>query len=106
MKTEYRKGCLQRDCVERKEYAGAHSISTRESKKEALLEYSLGRETLNQAFKRIKRNHGAPGVDGMTVDKAASWMKEHRDEPLQSIRKDATSPAQCDARKFRNQMVE
>jgi len=32
MKAEYRKGCLQRDGVERKEYAGAQSVEAREGR--------------------------------------------------------------------------
>ena len=30
MKAEYRKGCLQRDSAEHKEYAGAQSVEARE----------------------------------------------------------------------------
>lgn len=36
MKAEYRKGCLQRDSVEREKYAGAQSNDTREIEKEAV----------------------------------------------------------------------
>ena len=32
MKAEYRKGCLQRDSVERKGYAGAQSVAARDNK--------------------------------------------------------------------------
>lgn len=32
MKAEYRNGCLQRDSVERKGYAGVQSVATRENK--------------------------------------------------------------------------
>lgn len=74
MKAEYRKGCLQRDSVERQEYAGAQSTSARESKERDgaidLLEKILERDNLNRAYKQVKRNHGAPGIDGMTVEDA------------------------------------
>ncbi len=90
LKAENRKGCLQRDGVERKEYAGARSISAREGKERGgandLLESILERDNLNRAYKQVKRNHGAPGIDGMTVEAALSWIKEHRDELLESIR--------------------
>ena len=34
MKAEYRKGCPQRDSVEREEYAGARSASNREDREQ------------------------------------------------------------------------
>ena len=99
MKAEYlgNEGWLQRDGVEHKEYAGARSAETQEGKERGgagdLLESILDRENLNRAYKRVKRNRGAPGVDGMTVDKALPWLWEHRDELLQSIRKMKYNPA-------------
>ena len=40
-----------------------------------LLEKVLNRGNLNRAYKRVKANKGASGVDGMTVDKALPWLK-------------------------------
>lgn len=97
LKAENRKGCLQRDGVERKEYAGARSISPRESEERGgandLLESILERDNLNRAYKQVKRNHGAPGIDGMTVDAAALWIKENREDLLQSIRNGRYTPS-------------
>ena len=96
VKAENRKGCLQRDGVERKEYAGARSISARESEERGgardLLESILERDNLNQAYKQVKRNHGAPGIDGMTIEDALLWIRKHREELLQSIRKGCYKP--------------
>ena len=96
LKAENRKGCPQRDGVERKEYAGAQSFSARESKERGgandLLERILERENLNRAYKQVKRNHGAPGIDGMTVEKALLWIRENREELLQSIREGSYKP--------------
>jgi group II intron reverse transcriptase/maturase len=90
MKAENRKGYLQRDNVEHEEYAGAQSIDTRESRErdgaKGLLERILSRDNLNKAFKQVKSNHGAPGIDGMTVEAALPWLQENKDELLQSIR--------------------
>ncbi len=91
MKAEYleNKGCLQRDSVERKEYGGARSIDNREAEEAdgaEMLERILDRDNLNKAYKRVKANKGAPGIDGMTVEEALSWLREHRDELLESIR--------------------
>ncbi|TLN24692.1 group II intron reverse transcriptase/maturase [bacterium] len=97
MRAENRKGCLQRDGVERKEYAGARSIRPREGEErggaKGLLESILERDNLNRAFKQVKRNHGAPGIDGMTVETSASWIREHREELLQSIREGCYRPS-------------
>ncbi len=41
------------------------------------MEKILDRDNLNRAYKRVKANKGAPGVDGMTVEAALPWLKEH-----------------------------
>lgn len=97
MKAEYRKGYLQRDSVEHEEYAGAQSIDARESRERDgaidLLERILGRDNLNKAYKQVKSNHGAPGIDGMTVEAALPWLRENREELLQSIRDGSYKPS-------------
>ncbi|MGG1618864.1 group II intron reverse transcriptase/maturase [Paenibacillus sp. NRS-1782] len=97
MKAEYRKGCPQRDSVEHEEYAGARSAETRESGERDgandLLEAILDRDNLNRAYKQVKRNHGAPGIDGMTVEAALPWLRENRDELLQNIREGKYKPS-------------
>ena len=97
MKAEYLKGCPQRDSVERQEYAGARSTGSREGRERdgatGLLEEILDRENLNQAYKRVKSNHGAPGIDGMTVEEALPWLKEHKGELLSSIRDESFKPS-------------
>lgn len=78
------KGFLQRDSVEHKGYAEAQSTDRRDGKDRDgasdLLEAILDRDNLNRAYKRVKRNHGAAGSDGMTVEKALPWLKEQREE--------------------------
>lgn len=91
MKTEYTEndGFLQRDSVEHKEYAEVYSTNGREvDEKDGadLLEKVLSRDNLNRAYKRVKANKGASGVDGMTVNEAGSWLKEHKGELLEKIR--------------------
>lgn len=97
MKAEYRKGCPQRDSVEHEGYAGARSIGARESRERDgatdLLERILDRNNLNRAYKRVRSNHGAPGIDGMTVEAALPWLREHGAELLQSIREGSYKPS-------------
>ena len=53
---------------------------------ESLLERILHRDNLNAAFKRVRQNGGAAGVDGMTVDQMLPYLKEHGTELIESIR--------------------
>ena len=98
MKTEYaeRGGFLQRDSVEHEEYAEAYSAEIRKAEERDgadLLEKVLEGENLNKAYKRVKANKGASGVDGMTVNEALPWLKEHREELLESIRSGKYKPS-------------
>ena len=97
MTAKYREGFVQRDSVEREEYAKVPSASPGEGKErdgaENLLERILDRNNLNRAYKQVKRNHGAPGIDGMTVEQALPWLQEHREELLQSIREGTFTPS-------------
>lgn len=47
---------------------------------ERLMEEVSHRENLNQAYRKVKANQGAPGVDGMTVADLRSWLAEHKQE--------------------------
>ena len=81
MKTEYTEngGFLQRDSVEHEEYAEAYSTENQKIKERDsadLLEKVLDRDNLNKAYKRVKANKGASGVDGMTIDETLVWLKE------------------------------
>ena len=96
-KAEYfqEEGCLQRDSAEHEEYAGAQSAGTQEGREADgadLLECILSRDNLNRAYKRVKANKGAPGIDGMTVEEALPWLQQHRTELLDSIREGKYKP--------------
>ena len=73
MKAENRgnEGFLQRQSVEHLEYAEARSTDRSEGKERDgpsdLLEAILDRDNLNRAYKRVKSNHGAAGIDGAPV---------------------------------------
>jgi RNA-directed DNA polymerase len=42
-----------------------------------LMEEVCKRENLKRAWQRVKRNKGGPGVDGMTIDDAGGYLREH-----------------------------
>ena len=42
-----------------------------------LMEQVVARENAMQAFKRVRRNKGSPGIDGMTVDQLEPYLREH-----------------------------
>ena len=44
---------------------------------EQLMEEVCDRENLVRAWKRVRRNKGGPGVDGMTIDDAKDYLREH-----------------------------
>jgi RNA-directed DNA polymerase len=44
---------------------------------EPLMEEVCDRENLVRAWKRVRRNKGSPGVDGMTIDDARDHLREH-----------------------------
>lgn len=43
------------------------------------------RANLLDAYRKVKRNKGAPGVDGMTVDDLGDWLRAHHGALVQSL---------------------
>jgi RNA-directed DNA polymerase len=44
---------------------------------EELMEQIVSLENATAAWKAVKRNHGAPGIDGMTVEQLRDHVREH-----------------------------
>lgn len=96
-KAENVRSCPQRDSTECEGYAGAQSAVQPGSgetagRSQKLLEAILYRDNLNRAYKQVKANKGAPGVDGMTVEEARPWLKEHGKEMTEAIRSGKYKP--------------
>ena len=96
-KAENVRSCLQRDSTECEGYAGAQSAvqpgnEETAGRSQKLLEAILYRDNLNRAYKRVKANKGAPGVDGVTVEEALPWLKEHGKEMTEAIRSGKYKP--------------
>ena len=84
---------LQRVSAEQKEYAevceppkmAETDITNRTEQTEGLLEQILTPDNLNRAYRQVKRNKGAGGIDGMQVDELLPYLKENRNELLQTL---------------------
>ncbi len=50
-----------------------------------LMEKVASSANLNQAYKRVKANDGAPGVDGMTAAALRAWIAENRERLVASL---------------------
>lgn len=51
-----------------------------------LLDLILRKENLNNAYKRVKSNKGAGGIDGMQVDELLPYLRENQNTLIQEIR--------------------
>lgn len=57
-----------------------------------LLEQILSKDNLNLAYKRVKANKGASGIDNMQVDELLQYLKENGDQLKEDIRKGKYNP--------------
>lgn len=46
----------------------------------------LSKENLNAAWKHVRSNKGAPGIDGITIDDFVAYFKDIGHSLIQSIR--------------------
>lgn len=51
-----------------------------------LIDVITSKENLNRAYKKVVENKGAGGVDGMKVEELGAYIKDNKDEIVQSIR--------------------
>ena len=98
MSVENKDSCPQKDSAERKGYVRAHRSfnriwKERDSAEPDILSKILGKDNLDRAYKRVKANKGAPGVDGMTTTEAHLWFREHNHELVERIRKGHYTPS-------------
>ncbi len=93
-------GYLQRVSAEQKEHAEAsvHSRITENNhiitdfQTDELLEQILQSDNLNKAYKKVKSNKGAGGVDGMSVDELLTFLRENRKQLIQKLREGKYKP--------------
>jgi RNA-directed DNA polymerase len=93
-------GYLQRVSAEQKEYAevSAHSRITENNhiitdfQTDGLLEQILQSDNLNKAYKKVKSNKGAGGVDGMSVDELLTFLKDNQKQLIQRLKEGKYKP--------------
>ena len=85
---------LQMVSAEQKEYAevSTHSRITENNdiitdfQTDKQMEKILQSNNLNEAYKKVKSNKGAGGVDGMSVDELLSFLKDNQKQLVQKLR--------------------
>ena len=95
MQKIWKQNCPEKDKLEAESYSGVRSMSIRETGAKDgvdLFERILERNNLNRAYKQVKRNGGAPGVDGMSVDDLLAYLREHKESFLESLRNGTYRP--------------
>ena len=91
-------GCSQRDNAEHEGYVKASRSfnriwKERDSAQPRLLEAILYKDNFNRAYKRVKANKGALGIDGMTIEEALPYLKEHQQEITDRIYRGKYTPS-------------
>lgn len=89
------KGCHQKDSAEHEGYDGAltekriteNNNTNADSRENKILEQILNAENLNKAYKQVKKNKGAHGVDGMKVENLLQYLQDNGKELREIIRK-------------------
>jgi len=91
---------IQKNTAEQERYVGEYdsmkitenNITNTALLESDLLEKILDRQNLNQAYKKVKANKGAGGVDKMGVDELLPYLKIHNREIVDAIRKGKYKP--------------
>ena len=89
-----KEGYLQRVFAEQKEYAEVliHTKITENNhviadyQDTGLLEQILQKDNLNKAYKKVKSNKGAGGVDKMSVDELLTYLRNNKENLIEQIR--------------------
>jgi hypothetical protein len=83
--------------VKRSEEAPTATQGNERSGTSGLLELALTRENLQAALKRVRKNKGSPGIDGMTVDALPEHLKAHWSELREQLLAGAYRPSMVKA---------
>src|SRR3954462_15316084 len=83
----------QKDSAEHKEYDRGHNVmritenkaTNRYRQEEGILEKIITRDNLNLAYKKVKANKGAGGIDKMSTDELLGYLILHGEEMIETI---------------------
>ena len=81
------------DARRRGESESRHGEKHGAPQERTMIEEILEPENLSAAWKRVKRNKGAPGIDGMTVGDFPAFKQEHWPRIATAIREGNYRPA-------------
>ena len=70
---------------------GKHSEASAET--ETWLEQVLDATNMQRAWQRVRRNRGAPGMDGMTIDEFPAFAREHWERIRSQLKEGTYHPA-------------
>lgn len=85
---------LQMVSAEQKEYAEvfAHQRITENNdiitdfQTDNLMEQILHKDNLNKAYKKVKSNKGAGGIDGMSVEELLGYLRNNQEQLIQKLK--------------------
>ena len=94
-KTEAKADRLSRIDLENRKYTRARSTNSGEGKGVSVTfqDKVLDRNNLNQAYLRVKRNKGAAGIDGLTVDELLPYLRENKEELIAKLKDGSYKPS-------------
>ena len=94
-KTEIKADHLSRIDLENRKYTRVRSTNSGENKGMSVTfqDMVLDRNNLNQAYLRVKRNKGAAGVDGITVDDLLPYLRENKEELIAELKDGSYKPS-------------
>ena len=64
----------------------------KENGTDGMWEAILERGNLKRAWKQVRSNHGAPGVDGMRIEAFPAWAKAHWGEIASQLKEERYRP--------------
>ena len=101
---KYRKlhneGCEQKVTAEQREYAQAYAHQRIAENNDIIANFQMGkllekilqRDNLNKAYKKVKSNKGACGIDGMEVGELLTYLKENREHLVEQLKEGKYKP--------------
>ena len=94
-KTETKADQLSRIDLENQKYTKARSTNSGENKGMSVTfqDMVLDRNNLNQAYLRVKRNKGAAGIDGLTIDELLPYLRENKGKLIAKLKDGNYKPA-------------